>query len=99
MVKKKLKKKKKNSTDTSNYSSIIPQIIESFGNFLNNVKNPWLVIAVLLIICGGILIHELIGIQSTYSEQNELLKKENALREQGKNIKDDFYKFLIPLKP
>jgi nucleoside permease NupC len=87
------KRKVKREEQNTQYSSIIPQIIQSFGNFLNNVKNPWLVIAVLLIICGGILIHELISIKSSYSEQNELLKKENQSRIEKKNQPSRYYDF------
>lgn len=99
MVKKKIikrKKKKSYDLDPNSYSNIVPQTIESFGNFLNNVRNPWLVIAVLLIICGGILIHELIGIKSSYLEQNELLKKEAALKEERKNLEEKFSTMIGP---
>jgi len=49
--------------DVNKYSNMIPQTIESSGNFINNVKNPSFVLAVLMLVGFGYLIYVITNTQ------------------------------------
>lgn len=67
--------------DDNKYQSPIAQIIESAGNFVNNVKERWFVIVILLILTFSFLAYKYLDIATKNLEANLLIKK--ALYEQN----------------
>lgn len=78
-------------TDTNNYDkSAVAQIVESGGNFLNDVKNPLFVIVIMLMLFIALVIYEgitlgdrlviaLQEIKSSVDKNNDLVTQSNSL--------------------
>jgi len=78
--------------DDKDYQALIPQIIEASGNFLNNVKNPFFVGFVIVVIAGAFFLHKYFGVivtmRTDMSVQNQLTLKRNILeKEQNELLK------------
>lgn len=66
--------------DTNQYSSMVAQTIESSGNFINNISNPWFVLALILIIGGGWVLYQatnlIAGSINNLSDKLQLIQSE-----------------------
>lgn len=64
---------KKGTRDTLKYKSNVAEIIESGGNFVNNVKNPWFVLLLVCMIGSGFLLNKGIDKLSDFSHSVDRL--------------------------
>jgi cell division protein FtsB len=94
MVKKKTARRTRATkiVDDKEYQALIPQIIEASGNFLNNVKNPFFVGFVIVVLAGAFFLHKYFGVivnmRSDMSTQNQITIKRNVLeKEQNELLK------------
>lgn len=83
-----VKRKAKKTNTNKQYSSLLPEIIESSGNFLNNVKHPIFVTIIASMVFLGYVMHRYYGVAvkmlldtdkkiHVEEQQNVLLKHQN----------------------